>query len=54
MGLKKNGKFTYWLDLLSIQFSSIQQDSMDGVASSSCLHSSWSKIQKILKDDKKR
>lgn len=54
MRFKKVGKFTYWLDLLSIQFSSIHQDSMDGIASSSCLQSSWSKIQKILKDEKRQ
>lgn len=42
------GGSTYRFDLLFVEFSAVEEESMDAVACSGCLDGCWSHIQEVL------
>lgn len=44
---------THWFDLGSVQFSSVEHDSMDGITCPGSLDVSGEHVEEVLKDERK-
>lgn len=51
--VRKGQVKTYWFELGSVQFPSVQHDSVDGVTCPGSLDGGWEHIQEILEEEKR-